>query len=124
MLLPSVKPLVLDKGKPALKQGRKAQDQFSDGWAAEGMGMVPTGRGTEGPGLGVDGSPSMGKGTAMRSVFAKVKEFMSSEDGPTAVEYAVMLALIIVVCIGVVRSLGGNASATFSNVSTAIGSTS
>ena len=42
--------------------------------------------------------------------------FLASEDGPTAVEYAVMLALIIVVCIGAITTLGNNANGTFSNV--------
>jgi pilus assembly protein Flp/PilA len=42
--------------------------------------------------------------------------FLKKEDGPTAVEYAVMLALIIVVCIAAITTLGGNANATFSNV--------
>jgi pilus assembly protein Flp/PilA len=50
--------------------------------------------------------------------FAKsVKNFLVSEDGPTAVEYAVMLALIIVVCIVAIRAVGTSASTTFSNVS-------
>jgi len=48
-------------------------------------------------------------------------EFLRSEDGPTAVEYAVMLALIIVVCIGAITTLGGNANQTFSSVGNAIG---
>ncbi len=42
--------------------------------------------------------------------------FLKAEDGPTAVEYAVMLALIIVVCIAAITTLGQNASSTFSNV--------
>jgi pilus assembly protein Flp/PilA len=42
--------------------------------------------------------------------------FLKAEDGPTAVEYAVMLALIIVVCIGAITTLGQNANGTFSNV--------
>jgi len=42
--------------------------------------------------------------------------FLKAEDGPTAVEYAVMLALIIVVCLGAITALGGSASATFQNV--------
>ena len=42
--------------------------------------------------------------------------FLIADDGPTAVEYAIMLALIIVVCIGAVTTLGGNANKTFSNV--------
>ena len=45
-----------------------------------------------------------------------VVEFLKKEDGPTAVEYAVMLALIIVVCIGAITTLGNNANGTFSNV--------
>ena len=36
----------------------------------------------------------------MENFAASVKQFLVSEDGPTAVEYAVMMALIIVVCIG------------------------
>jgi pilus assembly protein Flp/PilA len=42
--------------------------------------------------------------------------FLKKEDGPTAVEYAVMLALIIVVCIAAITALGQTASGTFSNV--------
>ncbi|MCR9116506.1 MAG: Flp family type IVb pilin [bacterium] len=36
----------------------------------------------------------------------KLRHFLQSEDGPTAVEYAIMLALIVVVCLGAVGSLG------------------
>ena len=53
----------------------------------------------------------------MRNVAKKFVEFMKKEDGPTAVEYAVMLALIIVVCIVAITSLGTSASQTFSQVS-------
>jgi pilus assembly protein Flp/PilA len=49
--------------------------------------------------------------------------FVKNEDGPTAVEYAVMLALIIVVCITAITSLGTNANNTFSYVATQVGST-
>jgi pilus assembly protein Flp/PilA len=52
----------------------------------------------------------------MQSWFAKVKQFLVAEDGPTAVEYAVMLALIVVVCITAITTLGTNANKTFSNV--------
>jgi pilus assembly protein Flp/PilA len=45
-----------------------------------------------------------------------VVNFVKGEDGPTAVEYAVMLALIIVVCIAAITTLGTNARSTFSNV--------
>ena len=53
----------------------------------------------------------------MKNWFARVRSFLKEENGPTAVEYAVMLALIIVVCIAAVSTLGSNASNTFSNVS-------
>jgi pilus assembly protein Flp/PilA len=53
-----------------------------------------------------------------------VVEFLKREDGPTAVEYAVMLALIIVVCIGAITALGKNANSTFTSVGTAISSSS
>jgi pilus assembly protein Flp/PilA len=43
-------------------------------------------------------------------------EFLRSEDGPTAVEYAVMLALIVAVCVTAITALGHNANKTFSNV--------
>jgi pilus assembly protein Flp/PilA len=42
--------------------------------------------------------------------------FLKNEDGPTAVEYAVMLALIIVVCLAAITTVGTNASQTFSTV--------
>lgn len=53
-----------------------------------------------------------------------VRDFLKREDGPTAVEYAVMLALIIVVCITAITALGTNANATFTTVGNAVGSTS
>jgi len=44
------------------------------------------------------------------------RQLLISEDGPAAVEYAVMLALIMVVCISIVTTLGQSASSTFSTV--------
>jgi len=56
------------------------------------------------------------------NLFAKsVKRFLASEDGPTAVEYAVMLALIIVVCLTAIQAVGTNAQSTFNNVSSQLG---
>jgi pilus assembly protein Flp/PilA len=52
----------------------------------------------------------------MNKLARRVVEFLKREDGPTAVEYAVMLALIIVVCIAAITALGSNASQTFSYV--------
>jgi pilus assembly protein Flp/PilA len=59
----------------------------------------------------------------MRKFIQKVANFLQREDGPTAVEYAVMLALIIVVCITAITALGSNANKTFTSVSNTIGST-
>ena len=44
-------------------------------------------------------------------------EFIKEEDGPTAVEYAVMLALIVVVCLGTIQAIGTNAQVKFQAVS-------
>ncbi len=52
----------------------------------------------------------------MRYWFDSAARFLKSEDGPTAVEYAVMLALIVVVCIAAITALGTSASKTFANV--------
>jgi pilus assembly protein Flp/PilA len=65
------------------------------------------------------------KGNAMFSTLARhLLEFVANEDGPTAVEYAVMLALIIVVCIGAITTLGTNANTTFTSVGSAINTAS
>ena len=52
----------------------------------------------------------------MRRFVDPIKRFLRAEDGPTAVEYAVMLALIIVVCLTAITTLGTNANKTFDNV--------
>jgi pilus assembly protein Flp/PilA len=49
-------------------------------------------------------------------VIARISRFLVSEDGPTAVEYAVMLALILVACITIVTTLGTSVSGTYSTV--------
>ncbi len=51
----------------------------------------------------------------MRGWLQAAVEFMRAEDGPTAVEYAVMLALILVVCITAITAVGSNANKTFNN---------
>jgi pilus assembly protein Flp/PilA len=60
----------------------------------------------------------------MRKLGQFALNFLKNEDGPTAVEYAVMLALIIVVCITAISALGSNASNTFSYVGTKVATTS
>jgi len=52
----------------------------------------------------------------MRSLANRVRRFLVSEDGPTAVEYAVMLALIIIVCLTAITQLGQAVNTTFTNV--------
>jgi len=56
----------------------------------------------------------------MKKFADSVKKFLVSEDGPTAVEYAVMMALIIVVCIGTITTIGTNAKTKFEAVKTAL----
>jgi pilus assembly protein Flp/PilA len=53
-------------------------------------------------------------------MFQFIKNFIKDEDGPTAVEYAVMLALIIVLCIVVIRNVGTSTSKTFSITDSAL----
>jgi len=60
----------------------------------------------------------------MNSLKQSLAKFLKSEDGPTAVEYAVMVALIIVVAIGAVQLLGQKTSSTFNNVATELNKTS
>lgn len=59
----------------------------------------------------------------MKSLAQKLHRFLVSEDGPTAVEYAVMLALIVIVCLTAISSLGTAARDTFQNVTDSIQST-
>jgi len=60
----------------------------------------------------------------MRKFAQAFVDFVKREDGPTAVEYAVMLALIIVVCLTAITTLGQNANSTFTTVGNKIGSAS
>ncbi|NUQ64574.1 MAG: Flp family type IVb pilin [Pirellulales bacterium] len=57
----------------------------------------------------------------MKSLAKKVHRFLVSEDGPTAVEYAVMLALIVIVCLTAISSIGTKANTTFSNIAAELG---
>ncbi len=58
--------------------------------------------------------------TVMKNFASSIVSFLKEEDGPTAVEYAVMLALIVVVCLTAITSVGTAASAKFAAVATAI----
>jgi pilus assembly protein Flp/PilA len=59
----------------------------------------------------------------MNNLIRPIERFLKSEDGPTAVEYAVMLALIIVACLVIVGSLGQSVSSTFQQVNDQLGGT-
>ncbi|MGA2617359.1 MAG: Flp family type IVb pilin [Thermoguttaceae bacterium] len=56
----------------------------------------------------------------MKSLLTKLHRFIASEDGPTAVEYAVMLSLIVIVCLTAITSIGNNASTAFSRIANSI----
>ena len=49
----------------------------------------------------------------MRQFAKNVVTFLKAENGPTAVEYAVMLALVIAVCIGTITVLGTGTNNTY-----------
>jgi pilus assembly protein Flp/PilA len=52
----------------------------------------------------------------MRSLCKRLVRFLKAEDGPTAVEYAVMLALILVVILAAVAYIGGTSSEMYDNI--------
>ena len=56
----------------------------------------------------------------MTKFVTSVKNFLVSEDGPTAVEYAIMLALIVIVCIGAVQNIGKSANTKFTAANAAL----
>jgi pilus assembly protein Flp/PilA len=59
---------------------------------------------------------------AMDRSMQSIRRLMLSDDGPTAVEYAVMLALIIIVCLVSIKNLGTNSKTTFTNVANSVAS--
>jgi pilus assembly protein Flp/PilA len=60
------------------------------------------------------------KEKTMKKITSRIVDFLKEEDGPTAVEYAVMLALIVVVCLTAIANVGTAASGKFRQVSTTI----
>jgi pilus assembly protein Flp/PilA len=58
----------------------------------------------------------------MPELISRIRLFLAGEDGPTAVEYAVMLGLIVVGLIAIISALSTSVSGTFSTVSSSIGS--
>ena len=51
----------------------------------------------------------------MRKLTQAIINFIKKEDGPTAVEYAIMLALIVTICIGVITTVGSNGNVLSTN---------
>lgn len=56
----------------------------------------------------------------MKKFMTKVEKFLKSEDGPTAVEYAVMLALIIIVCLTAITAVGDAANTAFEQIAASL----
>ncbi|MBN1341194.1 MAG: Flp family type IVb pilin [Phycisphaerae bacterium] len=56
----------------------------------------------------------------MKALVNRAKSFLVSEDGPTATEYAVMLALIIIVALAAIGTLGQKVNSIFTNVEAAL----
>ena len=56
----------------------------------------------------------------MNAFLTRIRQFIQSEDGPTATEYAVMLALIIIIALGAITALGTKVSTVFTNVTSAL----
>lgn len=60
----------------------------------------------------------------MNALVRRAIQFLKNEDGPTAVEYAIMMTLIIVVCMVAISTLGTNTSNTYTYVSNKVKTTS
>lgn len=58
----------------------------------------------------------------MQQLGSKIKRFLRSDDGPTAVEYAIMLALVILVCLTAIRTFGTTTSGSFNRSAQSIAS--
>jgi Flp pilus assembly pilin Flp len=54
-------------------------------------------------------------------VIDKIRQLWTEEDGQDVAEYAVMLAVILVIVIGTVRLIGSNANNVFSQVGSQLG---
>ena len=85
-----------------------------DAWTTFLMGTVP-----RDDLIGTRNVTLFPKGGTMQNLAREIRRFLVGEDGPTAVEYAVMLALIIVASITIITSLGSSTSGTFSTVNDA-----
>lgn len=57
----------------------------------------------------------------MKSIATKVQRFLKSEDGPTAVEYAVMVSLVIIAALATIKGLGTGLNSTFGSITGELG---
>jgi pilus assembly protein Flp/PilA len=126
-------PTSLEKGKPVVRPGRKTKGPTCSATSVQGS-RLPKGvwsfpsrpqGGLRHPGKRLRRCAVSGfrlQRSFTMSLTAKMKRFLVSEDGPTAVEYAVMLALIVVVCLVAIQALGTNTSTTFTNIGNSLGS--
>lgn len=53
-------------------------------------------------------------------MFALLKRFKADQSGATAIEYGLIAALIAVVCITALTSIGTNLSASFQSIATSL----
>jgi pilus assembly protein Flp/PilA len=60
--------------------------------------------------------------THMHQLGTRINRFLRSDDGPTAVEYAIMLALVILVCLTAIRTFGSTTSTSLSQSARSIAS--
>jgi pilus assembly protein Flp/PilA len=56
----------------------------------------------------------------MKSLAKKLRHFLAADEGPTAVEYAVMISLIILVCFAAISTIGQKVNSVFSKVGSSI----
>jgi Flp pilus assembly pilin Flp len=65
----------------------------------------------------LDYSPGKEKPNTMKTL---LRSLWKSEDGQDIVEYAVMLAVILIIIVGTVRLVGSNANTVFSNTASSL----
>ena len=58
----------------------------------------------------------------MKSCFACIKQFLTRDEGVTAIEYGLIAALIGLVIIGGITVLGTNLETKFNSIATSVGS--
>lgn len=63
---------------------------------------------------------SMGPPKPMRNLFQKLARLLADEQGQDIAEYAVMLAVILVLVVGTIRLVGSNANNAFSSVASSL----